>query len=231
PQAAWLRAEVERSWAARFARVEPRDEARAAAAWRTAHALDGGRVAGVGETDLGPRKRLPVSVLVEGSHLSSVSVRLDGLEIARGADSSDTRANFTAEASAAEHQLVAYADGEAVFAQWVGIAEGGATAPIAIHLANAAGTCTRDAFASVARDGSNIRAIGVTCPKWAAAVPTDHAGAVLVARCERDACGPLLEWRVERWTDSGAPQPFPRAKPWPAWATWTLVGIGAATAT
>jgi hypothetical protein len=54
---------------------------------------------------------------------------------------------------------------------------------------------------------------------------------VLVARCERDSCGPLLEWRIEsNAADLGPPQPPASTTTWPAWATWTLVGIGAATA-
>jgi hypothetical protein len=228
PQAAWLRAEVERSWAARFTRVDPRDDARAGEHWKNAHALDGGRVAGVGESDLGPKKRVPASFVVGGTRGRPVVVRLDGIDLGAGATSEGGRITFTVEAAVAEHQLVAYSDGEPVFASWVTIAAG--APPIEIELATG-GICARSAFASVSREDLQVRAPGVTCPRWVAAVPTDRAGSVLVSRCERDACGPLLEWRVERWGDSGPPQPFGRRTVWPGWATWTIVGVGAATAT
>lgn len=230
PQAAWLRAEVERTWAARFMRVEPRDDARAAEHWKNAYALDGGRVAGIGETDLGPRKRAPASIVVGGARGRPVVVRLDGVDLGAGtaSDGHDGRVTFATEVAPAEHQLVAYADGEPVFAAWVTIAP--SSPPIAIELA-AGGACTRSAFASVAREDTTVRASGVACPRWVAAVPTDRAGSVLVARCEQDRCGPLLEWRLERWGDSGPPQTLGRRSVWPTWATWTVVGAVAATAT
>lgn len=227
PQAAWLRAEVERSWAARFARVDPRDDARAAEHWKNAYALDGGRVAGVGESDLGPRKRVATSFVVGGTRGRPVVVRLDGVDLGAGT-TSDGRVTYTTEAAPAEHQLVAYADGEAVFASWVTIAPG--SPPVEIELATG-GVCARSAFTKVTREDMQVRAAGVTCPRWVAAVPMDRAGSVLVARCERDSCGPLLEWRVERWGDSGPPQSFGRRTVWPGWATWTILGVGAATAT
>lgn len=227
PQAAWLRAEVERTWAARFTRVDPRDDGRAAEHWRNAYALDGGRVAGVGESDLGPRKRLPTSIVVGGTRGRPVVVRVDGVDLASGT-TAEGRVTYPAELAPAEHQLVAYVDGDPVFASWVSSAAG--SPPIEIELATG-GVCARSAFTSVAREDLQVRATGVTCPRWVAAVPMDRAGSVLVARCERDTCGPLLEWRVERWGDSGPPQAFGHRTVWPGWATWTILGVGAATAT
>lgn len=227
PQAAWLRAEVERAWAARFARVEPRDDARAAEHWKNAYALDGGRVAGVGEIDLGPRKRVPASIVVGGARGRPVVVRLDGMDLGAGT-ANDARVTYATEVAPAEHQLVAYADGEPVFASWVTIAAG--APPIEIELATG-GICTRAAFRSVTREDMRINAGGVSCPRWVAAAPAERAGTVLVARCERDSCGPLLEWRVERWGDGGPPQALGKRSVWPGWATWTIVGVGAATAT
>src|SRR5580700_5535610 len=49
PQAAWLMAEVERAKSSRLRRIAPVDEAAANVAWTRAEALDGGRVAGIGE--------------------------------------------------------------------------------------------------------------------------------------------------------------------------------------
>lgn len=230
PHAAWLRAEVERTWAARYARIDPRDDARAAEHWKNAYALDGGRVAGVGESDLGPRKRVPASIVVGGARGRPVVVRLDGGDLRSGStpDADDGRVTYATEVAPAEHQLIAYADGQPVFASWVTIGPG--APPIEIELA-AGGICARSAFTTVTREDTQVRATGVTCPRWVAAVPMDRAGGVLVARCERDACGPLLEWRVERWGDSGPPQSLGRRTTWPGWATWTMLGVGAATAT
>ncbi|HSO34699.1 MAG TPA: hypothetical protein VLT33_19325, partial [Labilithrix sp.] len=58
--------------------------------------------------------------------------------------------------------------------------------------------------------------------------------AVLVARCERSACGPFLEWRSESSFGSGPAAEPPTTRhggAWPAWATWTAVGVGAVAAT
>lgn len=228
PQAAWLRAEVDRSWAARFTRVEPKDEARAAEAWRAAYALDGGRVAGIGEADLGPRKRTPATIVVEGVRGRPVVVRLDGAPLTPK-ETASGRATYETELAPAEHQLVASVDGRPVFASWIAVPAAGPTAPIEVHLASG-GACTRDAFVSVTREDGHVRAPGVACPRWVAALPVDRAGAVLVARCEGDACGPLLEWRIERYGSSGPPQALGPRSTWPGWATWTLVGFGAATA-
>jgi hypothetical protein len=55
---------------------------------------------------------------------------------------------------------------------------------------------------------------------------------VLVARCERTTCGPFLEWRSEGALGGPGPQPIaPHGGPWPAWATWTAIGVGAVAAT
>ncbi len=228
PQAAWLRAEVERSWAARFSRVEPKDEARAAAAWHAAYALDGGRVAGIGEADLGLRPRVSATFAVDGVQGRPVVVRIDGVE-PHATTSSAGRETYEVPIAPGEHQLVVASGGRTLFASWVTVPPSGTATPIEVHLASG-GSCTRDAFASVAKEDGRIRASGVTCPRWVAAVPVDRAGAVLVARCERDTCGPLLEWRLERYGASGPPQALGERRAWPGWATWTLVGVGAATA-
>lgn len=229
PQAAWLRAEVERAWAARLSRIEPRDEARAAEAWRVAWALDGGRVAGVGETEVPPQKRGPVTFVVSGAGAREIVVRLDGAPLEDGAREGG-RITHAVSLAPAEHQLVAYADAVPVFASWISVPPGGLSTPVAIELP-LGGSCSRAAFAKVARDGAGVRATGATCPRWLAAAPSDRPAAVLVARCQRDACGPLLEWRTERLGD-GAPPPVPgRGRGWPGWATWTAVGFGAAAAT
>ena len=130
-------------------------------------------------------------------------------------------------AAAAEHHVVVQ-DGEQIaLASWIAISEGAATVEIAVSRPS---TCARSSFAAVAREGDQIRAEDVTCPRWVAAIAGERPGSVLVARCNREHCGPLLEWRTERGV-YGSPQGIAEGKKWPAWATWTLVGTVALTAT
>ncbi len=123
-----------------------------------------------------------------------------------------------------------YVDGEPLFAQWVSIAASAEPTTIDVRLAEG-GACDGGSFAGVTRQDDRVRAEGVSCGRWLAAIPAERRGAVLVARCERDACGPLLEWRVEPAGAGSAPLPIPvKSGAWPAWATWALVGVGAAAA-
>jgi hypothetical protein len=231
PAAAWLRAEVDRTWAARFSRVEPKDEARARAAWQDADAIDGGRVPGIGETAFPRRANASAKLVVHASATARVIVYLDGTPLAPKS-TADTSATYAFETPAAEHQIVATIDGEIAFASWVALAAGTTpSAPSVIDVSlGAGGTCDASSFASVARDQDRIRAPGVGCARWVAAIPGDKRGSVMVARCEQDACGPLLEWRTESMSAGSAAPPVARAG-WPGWATWTLVGFGAAAAT
>jgi hypothetical protein len=211
-------------------RIEPRDEARAQSAWQDADALDGGRAAGVGESAFPKRARASASVVLHAAEGRNVVVRLDGAPLA-GKPSGGGRVTYAIDAPAAEHQLVVYLDGEPVFASWVALAAGAGPAltGIDVRLPDG-GACAAASFGGVAREGGAVRASGVTCARWVAATPGENRGSVFVARCERDACGPLLEWRTEGLTP-GPAIPSTKARPWPAWATWTLVGFGAATAT
>lgn len=226
PQAAWLRAEVHRAWAARFLRLEPRDDARARAAWDSAEALDHGRVAGVGETAFARPAHVPTTLIISGGG-DLVSLRFDGqaLEpVARDAQG----AVFRVDAAPAEHQVVVLSGTTVLFATW--LATG--TDPVRVALGDAV-TCRRDAFAEVHRDGDAIAATGVGCPSWIAARAGEKPGSVWVARCEASTCGPLIEWRVEQWQRADANENKAALKPrsrWPAWATWTLVGVGVVAA-
>jgi hypothetical protein len=233
PQAAWLRAEVDRTWAARFLRLEPRDEARARAAAQEADALDGGRVPGIGEAPSpAPLPGVSTRIVVHGAGAARADLRFDGAPLTPKT-SSDASATYVVDARPAEHQLVAYVLGEPAFASWVSIAPpGGTAAAIDVHL-GAGGRCDASAFAGVTRDAKGVHAAGVGCDRWVAALPGPRPGSVLVARCERDACGPILEWRTAPIV-SGPPQggSVERARgAWPSWATWTLVGVGAAAVT
>lgn len=229
PQAAWLRAEVERAWSARWLRLEPRDEARARVAWENAHALDGGRVAGVGETAFQPRAKVPTAFIITNGKSPRITLRLDGIAREKSA-SSGSDAEYRVELAPGEHHVLATSDGRIAFASWVAINATTAAPPTRISLYGG-GACSRDRFEDVRLDnGQQVRATGVTCPRWIAAIPGERRGSVRVARCENDTCGQLLEWRLEQLPSQTAPEAHARASRWPTWATWTIVGIGAATA-
>ncbi len=233
PQAAWLRAEVHRGWAARFTRVEPRDDIRAQLAWQDADALDGGRAPGIGEATFPPRARTPVTFTVLGAGSRAVVVRLDGVDLTGTA--SEGSVAYALDVVPTEHQLVVSVDGDVAFTSWVSITGAAAGAPrarIAVRVGDE-GSCA--AIAGVTREGNAVRAPNVSCERWIAAVPTERRGAVLVARCERSTCGPFLEWRSEASFGAATAGPEgPVARPgggWPAWATWAAIGVGAAAAT
>lgn len=235
PQAAWLRAEVHRGWAARFTRVEPRDEQRAQIAWQDADALDGGRAAGIGEQAFPPRPRAAATLTVRGAPARKVVARLDGIALA-GTSGADGTMSYPLDVPAADHHLVITIDDEMAFASWVSIAMTSAGSPrptIRVHVGDD-GACSGASLATASRDGEKVRAGAVSCDRWVAAVASERRGAVLVARCERSSCGPFVEWRSEGGLDSERPSGQglpPHVRAWPAWATWTALGVGALAVT
>ena len=235
PQAAWLRAEVHRGWAARWTRIEPRDDQRAQLAWQDADALDGGRAAGIGEVAFPPRARAAATLTVQSLPGRKVVARLDGLELA-GSAAADGMTSYALDVPPAEHQVVVTVDGDPAFASWVAIAPTSAGAPrltIPIHVGGADGGCSGASLGSVTRQGDKVLAPGVTCDQWVAAVPGTRRGSVLVARCARSTCGSFVEWRSEGGleADGAGHGVAPYDRVWPAWATWTAVGVGAVAIT
>ncbi len=217
PQAAWLLAEVERAWAVRFMRIAPIDAERAEKAWARAAALDGGRASGVGEPRAGAAAPT-VKATITMSAGTTLVVTLDGVAITAG----------PIERAAGTHQLIVTRDGTTAWAAWVTFAEG---ATVAVpDLAGA--PCSTDDVARARFTGDGVDARGVRCPRWIAALPfgavTEGAGTTIrVASCERERCGPLLEWRAPRGGDFIPAPPGVAPFKWPAWGTWTLVGAGA----
>ena len=171
PQAAWLFAEVERGWAARFARLDPVDAGRAARAWRAAAALDGGREAGIGEVSAAPEAAVPFSIETDparSGETGGVTLTLDGAPIAPGAH--QTRPGL--------HQLVARAHDVPVFAEWITVAPG-ATIRVALPSAE---PCSAADLASGAP----------ACPSWVTA-RAGEGGAFVVRVCSAGSgCGPDL---------------------------------------
>jgi hypothetical protein len=214
PQCAWLMAEVERGWSVRWGRVPPRDSERAAAAWRRARDLDGGRQAGLGEqraAAIDPDVPFVLSLGGDGE------ARIDGVRVAPG----------PLHGTVGEHQLTVTRERGLVWAGWVTVADG-ATVRVALPSPPA---CSSEELSRVVLDGGSVRANGVRCERWIVAEPGARDGVVDVATCMFDRCGTLLQWSI-----GGTGTWVPDARPdsrfhWPAWASWTLVGLGAAAIT
>jgi hypothetical protein len=209
PQASWLMAELERTRSTRFRRVPPIDVEAADRAWMRAEALDGGRVAGAGEE--APATHPQAATMTLDATPGDGEVWLDGVPVGGGAIS--TRAG--------PHALVVTSPEGPVWASWIETPAGSSTAHVAVPAAPA---CSSSDVARARLADGAVVASGVRCGEWIAVTPSGPA--ILVASCEGDHCGPMLEWRAPPpWT--WIPPPEHVRHHWPAWATWTLVGAGA----
>jgi hypothetical protein len=225
PQAAWLMAEVQRGRAARLRRVPPSDPEAAELAWLRAEALDGGRVAGIGEQGSAKHPE-PSTVAVELS-ADDVDLWLDGEPL---------RSHLRIETLAGLHALVAAWRGAPVWAEWIEVPPGSSSLQVS---AAGAPSCSADDVAnahlamnadSASPSPSSIDARRVRCHAWVAAVAGKRPGNVGVATCEADRCGPIFEWHAPApWTWSPTVEQG-HDRRWPAWATWSLVGVGVAVA-
>ena len=226
PEAAWLRAEVERSWASRWLRLVPRDEARARTAWEHAAAIDDGRVPGIGELSSTSRPKSHVTFVVRGARAPTrLVLRVDGVALAPKT-ATPQALTYEADLGPAEHQIVVTSDGRPIHASWA------ATTDASIELAlNDATACSVEDLGSVRRERDRIDAAGVVCGQWMVAVPSAQPGSILVARCTGEQCEPLVEWHVDHVAVRPPPPTTQERKRWPTWATLTLVGFGAAGAT
>jgi hypothetical protein len=217
PQAAWLRAEVARAWSVRWLRGG--DEERAKRAWQRAAGLDGGREAGLGEKAFAPDAAITATIrLKDAERADGAKLRLDGEIIAPG----------EVKRSAGEHALaIVGADGQPVWAEWVSFAQG---TDVRVEAPPPPACSEADVrSARLSEHASSVSATGVRCSAWVAAVAGER-GVVRVATCARDACSELVEWRSiaagsPGWTFGPGPAVEARAK-WPAWASWTLAGVG-----
>ncbi|HEY4015991.1 MAG TPA: hypothetical protein VGM06_21795 [Polyangiaceae bacterium] len=218
PQAAWLMAEVERARAALWRRVAPLDAGAADLAWARAEALDGGRVAGVGE-EAAPAHAPNAAVTLAVSP-GDARAWLDGEPIGVS-EAVATRAGL--------HALVVTWAGVPVWASWVEVSAGGSTLDVPVDVAPA---CSA-ADVSRARVGASgaVEARFVRCRSWVAVEAGARPATVRVATCETDRCGDPVEWRAPApWTWAPPVREDDERRSWPAWATWALVGGGAAVA-
>jgi hypothetical protein len=221
PQAAWLMAEVERARSGRWRHVPPTDRTSADEAWMRAEALDGGRVPGVGEEGTS-KHPAPATLTVELSP-GDAQAWLDGRPVAREAF----------ETLAGPHALVVTRGGAPVWARWVDSPPGESRVRV---VAQTAVPCSvRDVgLARISVDDGRLEAHDVQCPAWLAATAGAQPGGVRVARCERDHCGPAMDWHAQAawaWLPPPGRQTEPdRGRRWPAWVTWGVLGAGAAIA-
>jgi hypothetical protein len=208
PQASWLRAEVERGWASRWARIAPTDPERAERAWLRAAALDGGRAPGIGEPGAAGA---PKTVNVPLTGAGNADVTLDGASLAFGATSIAV--------APGEHAVVvrSRSTGAIAWAGWVSVGDGSR-----IELPSA-----RPSSCSA---GDLALATGIRCPRWITAAPAPRTGFVTVAVCEGDRCGPRVEFGRVDYTPAIA-QHGPERSRLPAWLPWTLVAVGVVAAT
>jgi hypothetical protein len=214
PQAAWLMAEVDRAWSVRYARIAPVDAARAERMWREAAGLDGGRAAGIGEPRVSAADSAVSFTIVAPA---GVTARVDGIVTPSGA----------VQKTASAHVIVAERDGVVLWASWVNVTAG-MTVPLP-----ALSACTTDDLSAARIDGDHVDGHGARCSAWiAASVADDDPTAVRIATCDASRCAPVVEWRTLRAPPfiPGTESPHDGSGHWPAWATWTIVGVGAAGA-
>ena len=214
PQAAWQMAEVLRTRSARLRRIPPADLDASERAWVRAQALDGERVAGIGEQAF-------------ASHPAPATLRLD--RALRGAGLRVDGLPATGEVIATlsgPHTLVVTWDGAPVWAAWVEAPPGSSTVHVEVP---ASPPCSADDLGRAALGSGEIDAAAVRCDTWIAAIGGSATSSIRVATCGEGRCGPMLEWGAPTWT--WTPPPASTNKSWPTWATWGLVGAGAAVAT
>lgn len=223
PQAAWLMSEVDRARSAQWRHVPPTDAQAAEGAWLRAEAIDGGRVAGVGEE-------------ASATHPPSATIAVDLTpeDAELWLDGQPARDHVIA-TRAGTHALVATWGGAPVWAEWIEIPAGRSSVRVKTQAALACSD--RDvARAHLTADPSGapgarrIDAPHVSCRAWVAATEGTGLGSVRMALCEASRCGPALEWRApEPWTWS-PPDDRGNERKGVAWATWSLVGAGVAIA-
>jgi hypothetical protein len=92
--------------------------------------------------------------------------------------------------------------------------------------------CSVEDFEGTAFAGESVVTVpkGVRCGAWMVASPGQARGTLRAARCQEDGCQPASTWAYEILAPVGQPK-APSGKGLPAWATWTLAGVGFAAAT
>jgi hypothetical protein len=144
-------------------------------------------------------------------------VFIDGAELA-AADASTI--------TLGRHQVQLVRAQRSVWATWADIDATGA-----LPLSDPTLACSELDLADVAAAPDSPRpAPGVACAHWAVARPSSFGG-IEVSRCEASRCGrwePLPVLRAPSAAFAGtAAGVSDETRPWPAWLTWGLIGVGA----
>lgn len=161
PHAAWLRAEVDRTWAARYVRLQPANAARAAELIAEATGLDGGRVAAIGDAPASSAPSIEASVAFTGN--PRFALRVDGRPTKSG----------PIHVTEGEHHMYVTLDGEFVWGGWVGILNGSEVAVPA-------------PLPSPCSPGDLAQPASATCPSWLTAA--ESKGDLLITECHLAIC-------------------------------------------
>jgi hypothetical protein len=216
PNAAWLMAEVERARSVRSRLIAPTDDQAANGAWSRASALDSGRIAGPGEQAVGAPA--PATITPEMRAARETQIWIDGSPVAPGPIAS----------RAGPHALVVTWRGAPIWASWIDAPPGPST--VALSQLDAA-ACSSSDLEEAHLAGGLVSAELARCAHWVVAVPGLTLGAIRIATCQEDQCGPLTDWRPSPvWSQPPPPHERQRRSGWPAWASWGLVGTGVAVA-
>jgi hypothetical protein len=221
PQAAWLMAEVERTRSTRWRRIAPVDAEAAERAWLRAEALDGGRTTGLAE-ETAEGHAAAATMTIEAVPDGTIAW-LDGVSVT---DVSGIPTHAGPHVLAVALAPLGSAPGAVLWARWIDLPEGPSRVAVMVS-----GTtpCSSSDLARASLAGEAVSAEAVRCEQWIAVTAGSAPDAIRVARCGRGACGPLLEWTPSpAW--SWSPPPARPAAGWPSWATWAIVGAGAAVA-
>jgi hypothetical protein len=211
-QAAWLLAERYRL-EAQIARSTRTD---GAALWDAqADALEGERTPAFGENEPRPNvpARIDVAVAVHGAR--RYEAFWDGLR-------ATSRMNIVP----GEHHLLVLQGGQVGWAGWVSVLRPGT---VDVWVRDAA-PCSAEDLAGLAPAEQPTPLAGVRCPRWALSMPGPGPGTVRIALCQREQCEPMVTAGPVGDVVVASP-PATHSQGFPAWATWTLVGFGAALAT
>jgi hypothetical protein len=128
-----------------------------------------------------------------------------------------------------EHHLLVFRGSSVAWGGWVSALGPG---KIDVWVPDAAACSTED-FEGVALEGSTrVRPPpDVRCASWVAAAPSDRPGALSIARCEGDRCQPMTTLGAPVATGTTLDERPAASGSLPAWAAWTLAGVGIAAAT
>jgi hypothetical protein len=215
-QASWLMAERYRL----EAQIVARRSAEEAARWRQrADALEGQRATSFGEdktpADARPAQ-LSVTIAVRGARRHEIF--WDG---ASSADEVSTPAG--------EHHLVIVRGKRVAWSGWVSaLTSGSFEVWIPDDL-----PCSVGDLAGVALSPGGEPSVqrGVRCEAWLMAAPGPKRGTLSMAVCSKEQCQPEATWAYEVFDSAKASVETSKKGFLPAWATWTLAGVGVAVAT